>query len=138
MARLGIPVIFGPRFKNYGLHLLGGNGEWLVKDARLGDMVSTGPVPQNLLCFAERIEDALPLIAKLCMRANDTSEGRKAKLTSYIEFYKKLKGQLPPDIALFIRTHYDIPEGMEAEVHTFLKEKNWQPTVISDPTILNM
>src|SRR3989338_3866352 len=137
MARLGIPVIFGPKFKNYGLHLIGREGEWLVNDARLGDMVLAGPVPQNLLCLAETAGDALSLAAKLCMRANDTSEGRKVKLKNYIELYKQNSGLMPEDISLFIRTHYDIPEGLEDEIRPILKTRNWQPAFIPDPTILN-
>ena len=135
MARLGIPVIFGPRFKNYGLYLLGQDGEWQVKDQRIGDIVQAGPAPQNLLCFAETIEDVLPLAAKLCMRPNDTTEGRKIKLKNYIEFYKKAAGRIPYDIHLFIRTHYDIPEEAP-EISQILEKKNWQPTFIPDPTIL--
>ncbi|MBI3399651.1 MAG: hypothetical protein HY026_10565 [Deltaproteobacteria bacterium] len=137
MARLGIPVICGPRFKNYGMHLMGRDGEWLVRDARLGDMVSTSPAPQNLLCFAETLYELLPLAAKLCMRPNDTSEGRKTKLKNYIELHKKRSGILPADIHLFIRTHYDIPEGFEREIRNLLQaDKGWQPTCIPDPTIL--
>jgi len=137
MARLGIPVIFGPKFKNYGLHLIGREGEWLVNDARLGDTVLAGPVPQNLLCLAETAGDALSLAAKLCMRANDTSAGRKVKLKNYIELYKQNSGLMPEDISLFIRTHYDIPEGLEDEIRPILKNRNWQPAFIPDPTILN-
>ena len=137
MARLGIPVIFGPKFKNYGLHLIGREGEWLVNDARLGDTVLAGPVPQNLLCLAETPGDALSLAAKLCMRANDTSEGRKVKLKNYIELYKQNSGLMPEDIPLFIRMHYDIPEGLEDEIRPILKNRNWQPAFIPDPTILN-
>jgi len=137
MARLGIPVIFGPKFKNYGMHLIGREGEWLVNDARLGDTVLAGPVPQNLLCLAETPGDALSLAAKLCMRANDTSEGRKVKLKNYIELYKQNSGLMPEDIPLFIRMHYDIPEGLEDEIRPILKNRNWQPAFIPDPTILN-
>src|SRR3989338_519778 len=137
MARLGIPVIFGPKFKNYGLHLIGREGEWLVNDARLGDTVLAGPVPQNLLCLAETAGDALSLAAKLCMRANDTSAGRKVKLKNYIELYKQNSGLMPEDISLFIRTHYDIPEGLEDEIRPILKNRKWQPAFIPDPTILN-
>ncbi len=135
MARLGIPVIFGPRFKNYGFHLLGRNGEWQVKDARLGDMVLSGPAPQNLLCFAGTIEDLLPLAAKLCMRPNDTSEGRKAKLKNYIGLCKGMNKRLSAEINLFIRTHCDIAEGIEPEIHNLLKERDWRQTSIPDPTL---
>ena len=136
MARLGIPVIFGPKFKNYGLHLLGKDSERLIRDARIGDTVPAGPAPQNLLCFAETMQDALSVAAKLCMRPNDTSEGRKTKLKSYIELYNRDKKHLPPDINLFIRTHYDMPEELKQEIQRFIQTKEWRPTFIPDPTIL--
>lgn len=139
MARLGIPVIFGRRFKNYGIHLIGKGDKWHITDARLGDTVQIGPVPQNLLCCAETIETALPLAAKLCMRPNDTTEGRKIKLKNYIDLYKKYINHIslfPDDINLFIRTYYDIPEDMTQELRPFLENKGWQPVFIPDPTIL--
>lgn len=136
MARLGIPVIFGPRFKNYGIYLLGKDAEWRVRDARLGDMVIAGPAPQNLLCFAEKEEDALLLAAKLCMRPNDTSQGRKTKLRNYAGIYMRDKKELPSDINLFVRTNYDIPEEFEQEIRRLLHIKAWQPACIPDPTIL--
>ncbi|MBI5327137.1 MAG: hypothetical protein HZB80_02430 [Deltaproteobacteria bacterium] len=136
MARLGIPVIFGPMFKNYGIHLIGQDRLWQVKDTRLGDIVPTGPAPQHLLCFAETIEQALPLAAKLCIRPNDTTEGRKIKLKNYIELCAGKKEPLPADINLFIRTYYDIPEGFEQEIRRHLEINEWRPAFIPDPTIL--
>ncbi|HKZ45863.1 MAG TPA: acetyl-CoA decarbonylase/synthase complex subunit alpha, partial [Thermodesulfobacteriota bacterium] len=136
MARLGIPVIFGPRFKNYGINLMAKDNGWRVKDARFKDMVSTGPAPQSLICYAETAGDVLPLAAKLCMRPNDTSEGRKAKLKNYIGLYNKGKKRLPPDINLFVRTHYDIPEEVEQKIQHFLQTKDWHSTFIPDPTML--
>ncbi len=136
MARLGIPVIFGPRFKNYGINLMAKDNGWRVKDARFKDMVSTGPAPQSLICYAEIAGDVLPLAAKLCMRPNDTSEGRKAKLKNYIGLYNKGKKRLPPDINLFVRTHYDIPEEVEQKIKHFLQTKDWHSTFIPDPTML--
>src|SRR3989338_3338581 len=136
MARLGIPVIFGPKFKNYGINLVSKDNNWRVKDARFKDMLSTSPAPQSLICYAETAWDILPLAAKLCMRPNDTSEGRKAKLKNYIGFYNKGKKRLPPDINLFVRTHYDIPEEVEQKIQHFLQTKNWHSTFIPDPTML--
>ncbi|MDP2682616.1 MAG: hypothetical protein Q8P28_07410 [Deltaproteobacteria bacterium] len=136
MARLGIPVIFGPRLKNYGINLMAKDNGWCVKDARFKDMVSTGPAPQSLICYAETAGDVLPLAAKLCMRPNDTSEGRKAKLKNYIGLYNKGKKRLPPDINLFVRTHYDIPEEVEQKIQHFLQTKDWHSTFIPDPTML--
>lgn len=136
MARLGIPVIFGPRLKNYGINLVSKDNNWRVKDTRFKDMLSTSPAPQSLICYAETAGDILPLAAKLCMRSNDTSEGRKVKLKNYIGLYNKGNKLLPPDINLFVRTHYDIPEEVEQEIRNILQTKDWHPTFIPDPTIL--
>lgn len=136
MARLGIPVVFGPRFKSYGIHLTGKNAGWEVMDQRLRDMLTAGPAPQNLICFAETADDAIFLSAKLCMRPNDTSEGRKTKLRNYAGIYMRNKGQLPPDINLYVRTHYDIPEEYKQKIVDILHTKEWQPSFIPDPTII--
>jgi acetyl-CoA decarbonylase/synthase complex subunit alpha len=76
------------------------------------------------------------MIAKLCMRPNDTSKGRAIKLTHYIDLHKRLYGTLPQDIHLFVRTIGDIPVTMKDEVIKILEDKSWRETVIPDPTLL--
>ncbi|MBI5893329.1 MAG: hypothetical protein HZB79_06735 [Deltaproteobacteria bacterium] len=135
-ARLGIPTIFGPIGKKYGLHLVGSSKEQVVMDARIGDEIRTSLSPENLLCSAETIEQAFALATKLAIRANDTAAGRKIKLKNYIELYKKANTNLPPDIHLFIRTNYDIPQDFDDEIQRHLTTTNWQPSYIPDPTFL--
>ncbi|MEW6213582.1 MAG: hypothetical protein AB1478_00015 [Nitrospirota bacterium] len=132
-VRLGIPVILGHRGKGYSLHLYG-KGESSVLDARLGDRMMTVPHPSHLISHARNIEEGLTLIARLCMRHSDTTEGRKIKLKNYIEFYRNATGEFPQDIKDLIRTKYDIPDDMEKEIIPLLDR--WIPGWIPDPTLL--
>ena len=137
--RLGVPVIVGPHGSKYRRMLLGRKDreeDWYVYDARTGDRVYVGPTPEHLFYAAESKEEAMVMIAKLCMRPNDTTKGRAIKLTHYIDLHKRLYGILPDDINLFVRTELDIPITMKEEVHKILEEKKWKESRIPDPTIL--
>jgi acetyl-CoA decarbonylase/synthase complex subunit alpha len=76
------------------------------------------------------------MIAKLCMRPNDTTRGRAIKLTHYLDLHKRMMGILPDDIDLFVRTPADIPVTMKGEVMQILRERNWKERPIPDPTLL--
>ncbi|MDD1677049.1 MAG: CO dehydrogenase/acetyl-CoA synthase complex subunit alpha [Methanomicrobiales archaeon] len=137
--RLGIPVVVGPHGTKYRRMLLGRSDheeDWYAFDARSGDRVYTGPVPEHLFIAAETKEEAMVLIAKLCMRPNDTTRGRSLKLTHYIDLHRRLFGSMPEDIHLFVRTPADVPLTMKADIRLILKEKGWKETVIPDPTLL--
>ena len=137
--RLGIPVVVGPHGIKYRRMLLGRadhDEDWYVHDARTGEKVYAGPVPEHLFYAAETKEEAMVMIAKLCMRPNDTMKGRAIKLTHYIDLHKRLFGTMPEDIHLFVRTIADIPVTMKDEIVKILEEKNWKETVIPDPTLL--
>jgi acetyl-CoA decarbonylase/synthase complex subunit alpha len=137
--RLGIPVIVGPHGAKYRRMLLGRKDkdeDWYVYDARTGDKTYVGPVPEHLFCTAETKEECIVLIAKLCMRANDTAKGRAIKLVHYIDLHKRLYGLLPDDIHLFVRNKADIPITMKDEITKILETKNWKETPIPDPTLL--
>jgi acetyl-CoA decarbonylase/synthase complex subunit alpha len=110
--------------------------DWYVYDARTGEKAYVGPAPEHLFCAAETKEEATVMIAKLCMRPNDTSKGRAIKLTHYLDLHKRLYGILPEDIYLFVRTIGDIPITMKDEIIKILEDKNWRETVIPDPTLL--
>ena len=137
--RLGIPVIVGPHGSKYRRMLLGRKDkeeDWYVLDARTGDRVYVGPTPEHLFYAAESKEEAMVMIAKLCMRPNDTTKGRAIKLTHYIDLHKRLYGTMPDDINLFVRNELDIPITMKDEIRNILREKNWKETRIPDPTLL--
>jgi hypothetical protein len=110
--------------------------DWYVYDARTGDKVYVGPVPEHLFYAAETKEEAMVMIAKFCMRPNDTTKGRASKLTHYIDLHKRLYGTMPNDIHLFVRNHNDIPITMKDEIVQILEEKGWKETRIPDPTLL--
>ena len=137
--RLGIPVIVGPHGSKYRRMLLGRKDkeeDWYVYDARTGDKVYVGPAPEHLFTTAETKEEAMVMIAKLCMRPNDTTKGRSIKLTHYIDLHKRHYGVMPDDIHLFVRNKMDIPLTMKPEVLKILEEKNWTEKKIPDPTLL--
>ena len=137
--RLGVPVIVGPHGSKYRRMLLGrkdNEEDWYVYDARTGDKVWGGPAPEHLFTTAETKEEAMVLIAKFCMRPNDTTKGRAIKLTHYIDLHKRLYGVMPDDIHLFVRNKADIPITMKDEILKILEEKGWKETRIPDPTLL--
>ncbi|MDH5419731.1 MAG: CO dehydrogenase/acetyl-CoA synthase complex subunit alpha, partial [Candidatus Bathyarchaeota archaeon] len=137
--RLGVPVIVGPHGSKYRRTLLGrkdNEEDWYVYDARTGDKVYGGPAPEHLFTVAETKEEAMVLIAKFCMRPNDTTKGRAIKLTHYIDLHKRLYGVMPDDIQIFVRNKADIPITMKDEILRILEEKGWKETRIPDPTLL--
>lgn len=137
--RLGVPVIVGPHGAKYRRMLLGRKDheeDWYVHDARTGDRVYVGPAPEHLFYAAETKEEAMVMIAKLCMRPNDTTKGRAIKLTHYIDLHKRLYGAMPEDINLYVRNELDIPITMKEEIHKILEDKEWKENRIPDPTLL--
>lgn len=137
--RLGIPVVVGPHGTKYRRMLLGRadkEEDWYVHDARTGEKVYGGPVPEHLFFAAETKEEAMVMVAKLTMRPNDTSKGRAIKLTNYIDLHQRLIGGMPDDIHRLVRTHADIPVTMKSEIETILAEKGWKEGELPDPTLL--
>ncbi|MQY56410.1 MAG: CO dehydrogenase/acetyl-CoA synthase complex subunit epsilon [Dehalococcoidia bacterium] len=129
--RLGIPVILGPHSSKYRRLYLSRKEEddWRVMDARKREIVDTGePSPEHLAYVCETKEKAMVTIPKLCIRKNDTPQGRSIKLNHYISLYKKyMGGGLPEDLHLFVRRSADIPLVYKKEVMAHLKEIDWQP-----------
>jgi len=137
--RLGVPVIVGPHGIKYRRMLLGRadkEEDWYVYNARTGEKVYVGPAPEHLFYAAESKEEAMVMIAKLCMRPNDTTKGRAIKLTHYIDLHKRLYGTVPEDVHLFVRNLLDVPITMKDEIMRILEEKKWKETTIPDPTLL--
>ena len=129
--RLGVPVILGPHSSKYRRLYLSRKEEddWRVMDARKREIVDSGePSPEHLAYVCETKEKAMVMIPKLCIRKNDTPQGRAIKLNHYISLYKKyMGGGLPEDLHLFIRRDPDIPLVYKKEVREHLKQIGWQP-----------
>ncbi|MDD1706725.1 MAG: CO dehydrogenase/acetyl-CoA synthase complex subunit alpha, partial [Methanoregulaceae archaeon] len=137
--RLGIPVVIGPHGSKYRRMLLGRQDkeeDWYTFDARTGEKVYTSPAPEHLFIAVETKEEAMVMVAKLCMRPNDTTKGRAIKLTNYIDLHKRYFGDIPEDAHLFVRTMADVPITMKDEVVRHLDEKKWKERTIPDPTLL--
>lgn len=138
--RLGIPVIVGPHGSKYRRSYMGDRDDdtkWQVYNARTGEQVYIGPSPEFLVYPAETLEEAMPLMAKLCMRANDTPKGRQIKVAHYVDLSKKYVGVFPNDVHYFIRNNSDIPVTIEAEIREHLAQfPDWKPVDIPDPTLL--
>ena len=139
--RLGIPVILGPHSSKYRRLYLSRKEEddWRVMDARTKKIVDTGePSPEHLVYVCETKEKAMVTIPKLCIRKNDTPQGRAIKLNHYISLYKKyMGGGLPEDLHLFVRRDADIPIVYKKEVRVYLKEIDWKPKEpVGLPTII--
>jgi len=129
--RLGVPVVLGPHSSKYRRLYLSRKEEddWTVMDARKKEMADTQePSPEHLAYVCETKEKAMVMIPKLCIRKNDTPQGRSIKLNHYISLYKKyMGGSLPEDVHLFIRRDADIPLVYKKEVRAYLKDIDWQP-----------
>lgn len=136
---LGVPVLVGPHGSKYRRMLLGRADKpenWEVYDARTGDKVNVGPAPEHLFQTVETPQEAMVAIAKLSIRPNDTWKGRSIKLSHYIDLHKRLYGTMPNDLDVFVRTPADVPVTMKDEIMKDLEAKNWEETVIPDPTLL--
>lgn len=138
--RLGIPVVVGPLAAKYRRLYLSRKEEdnWTVMDGRTRKLVDTmEPSPEHLIIAVESKERAIITMAKLCIRKNDTHEGRRLKLYHYISLYKQFMGTLPDDLQNFVRTDKDIPSVYKKEVLEYLKKVDWKlKPVLSLPTLI--
>jgi anaerobic carbon-monoxide dehydrogenase, CODH/ACS complex subunit alpha len=139
--RVGIPVVLGPHSSKYRRLYMSKKEEddWSVMDGRERKMVDTGePSPEHLITVAESKERAIVTMAKLCIRKNDTPQGRQLKLTHYISLYKQYMGsKLPEDLHLFIRKTSDIPIFYKKEIMPYLEQVGWkEKPVLTLPTLI--
>jgi acetyl-CoA decarbonylase/synthase complex subunit alpha len=136
--RLGIPVVLGPHSAKYRRLFISRKEEddWTVMDGREKKMVDTGePSPEHLITVVESKERAMVTLAKLCIRKNDTPQGRQLKLTHYVGLHKQYLGGLPEDLHLFIRKTSDIPIFFKKEILPYLEKVGWkEKPVLTLPT----
>ncbi|MBI5679988.1 MAG: CO dehydrogenase/acetyl-CoA synthase complex subunit epsilon [Methanobacterium sp.] len=131
--RWGIPVVVGPHGTKYRRLFLGRTDKpetWKLNDLRTGEVIDGEPAPEHLLYAAENRGEATVMIAKLCIRPNDTSKGRQIKLNHYLDLHKKYFGTLPDDVYRFVRNDKDIPITYKKEVLAMLEEKGWEPRAL--------
>ncbi|MFC1905206.1 CO dehydrogenase/acetyl-CoA synthase complex subunit alpha [Chloroflexota bacterium] len=138
--RLGIPVVLGPHSSKYRRLFISRKEEddWTVMDGREGKLVDTQePSPEHLITVVESKEKAIVTMAKLCIRKNDTPQGRQIKLTHYIGLHKQYLGTLPDDLHLYVRRNSDIPIFFKKEVIAYLEKVGWkEKPVLSLPTLI--
>lgn len=138
--RLGIPVVVGPHSSKYRRLYLSRKEEddWTVMDGREKKLVDTQePSPEHLITVVESKERAMVTLAKLCIRKNDTPQGRQIKLTHYIGLHKQYLGALPDDLHLYVRRASDIPIFFKKEVMAYLEKVGWkEKPVLSLPTLI--
>ncbi|MCS7121138.1 MAG: CO dehydrogenase/acetyl-CoA synthase complex subunit alpha [Archaeoglobaceae archaeon] len=123
--RLGVPVVVGPHGVKYRRAYIGKpwkREKWWVYDIKSRQKVFIEPAPDCLLVAVETKEEAIVQLARLCIRPNDTAQGRQIKLTHYIELHKKYYGDLPDDWHLYVRTESDLPLKMREELLKVLEE----------------
>jgi anaerobic carbon-monoxide dehydrogenase, CODH/ACS complex subunit alpha len=138
--RWGIPVVLGPHGSKYRRLYLGRTDKkekWNLNDLRSGEVIEGEPAPEHLLYAAENREEATVMIAKLCIRPNDTPKGRQIKLNQYIDLHRKYFGTIPDDVSIFVRNEKDIPITYKKDVMNILKEVGWEPRALpQEPSTL--
>jgi acetyl-CoA decarbonylase/synthase complex subunit alpha len=138
--RLGIPVVLGPHGSKYRRLYMSRKEEddWTVMDGREKKLVNTEePSPEHLITVVESKERAMVTMTKLCIRKNDTPQGRQLKLTHYIGLHKQYLGTLPDDLHLFVRKTSDIPIFFKKEVMAYLEKVGWkEKPVLTLPTLI--
>ncbi|MHC1595009.1 MAG: CO dehydrogenase/acetyl-CoA synthase complex subunit alpha [Methanotrichaceae archaeon] len=124
--RLGVPVVVEPHGVMYRRAYLGRTDvkeDWELIDARDGSRVYCEPAPEHLLYVAETMEEAMLMLAKLCIRPSDNNSGRMIKLTHYCDINMKYFGQMPPDWPIYVRSAGDLPLVYKEEMMKELEEK---------------
>ncbi|MDD3043491.1 MAG: CO dehydrogenase/acetyl-CoA synthase complex subunit alpha [Methanosarcinaceae archaeon] len=141
---LGIPAVLGPHSSKYRRALIAktyDESKWKVYDGRNGEEMAIPPAPEFLLTTAETWQEALPMMAKACIRPSDNSMGRSIKLTHWMEFHEKYLGERPTDWWKFVRTEADLPLAKRAELMKALEQEHgWEidwkkKKIISGPKI---
>ena len=140
----GVPAVLGPHGSKYRRALIAKNydeSKWKVYDGRNGEEMAIPPAPEFLLTTAETWQEAIPMMAKACIRPSDNNMGRSIKLTHWIELSKKYLGVEPDDWWKFVRNEADLPLAKREELLKKLEadhgwEIDWKrKKIISGPKI---
>jgi acetyl-CoA decarbonylase/synthase complex subunit alpha len=101
--------------------------DWEIIDARDGSKVYCEPAPEHLLYVAESVEECMLMMAKLCFRPSDNSQGRMIKLTHYCDICMKYFGCMPPDWSIYVRHASDLPLKWKEDMMKELESKyGWE------------
>jgi acetyl-CoA decarbonylase/synthase complex subunit alpha len=125
--RLGVPVVVGPHGTKYRRAYIGKPWKaekWWVYDIKTRQKINIEPAPDSLLVAVETKEEAILQLARLCIRPNDTAQGRQIKLTHYIELSQKYFGGLPDDWFVYVRSEADLPLKLREELLKLLEEEH--------------
>jgi acetyl-CoA decarbonylase/synthase complex subunit alpha len=140
----GIPAVLGPHSSKYRRALIAKNydeSKWKVFDGRDGSEMSIPPAPEFLLTTAETWQEAIPMMAKACIRPSDNNMGRSIKLTHWMELSLKYLGVEPEDWWKFVRNEADLPLAKRESLLKRLEtEHGWEidwkrKKIISGPKI---
>ncbi len=126
----GVPVVVGPHGAKYRHAHIGRKDDltkWDVYNMRDGSKVRCEPAPEHLILGAETVEEAIPLLARLCMRPVDNPSGRQIKLTHYMDLSMKYLGAYHDDWPIFVRSETDLPLARKEEYLKVLeKDYGWK------------
>ncbi len=126
----GVPAVLGPHGSKYRRALIAktyDESKWKVYDGRNGEEMAIPPAPEFLLTTAETWQEAIPMMAKACLRPSDNSMGRSIKLTHWMELHEKYIGERPKDWWKFIRNEADLPLAKRADLMKVLEEEHgWE------------
>lgn len=139
LNRWGIPVILGANGVKYRRLYLGRRDKpekWITYNARTGEQQFADFAPEHLVYVAESKEECILAIARLVIRPNDTTKGRKIKLSHYIDLHRRYYGTFPDDLHQYIRNEADIPLTQKEEIKKMLEARGWKERSIPDPTIV--
>lgn len=139
---LGIPVVVGPHSSEYRRMYLGRDDKperwkcWNTRDHTPDHEIP--PCPENLLVCSESLEECIVSMAKLCLRAADSTKGRNIKLSHWIDLSKKYLDKMPDaeELAKYIRTDADIPINLKDEIKKMILAVGWESKEIIDPTLV--
>lgn len=129
-ARMGIPVIVGPRGEEYLERFFLGDyveeDRWWVYQGFTGKKLRVEPCPNHLIAPVSDATEAVMMISKLVNNPNDMRDGRSCRLANYIDAYKLLDNDLPPDWDRYVRDQNELPLRLKFKLLRSLQEKGWE------------
>ncbi|MBI1987695.1 MAG: hypothetical protein HYS70_05060 [Nitrospinae bacterium] len=132
-ARMGIPVIVGPRGEEYLERFFLGDyaqeDRWWVYQGFTGKKLLVEPCPNHLIAPVEDVQEAVMMISKLVNNPNDMRDGRSCRLANYIDAYKMLDPDLPPDWDRYLRDQNELPLRLKFKLLRSLSEMGWEVDV---------